>query len=270
MVPGGADNKTTSGGELLGTSELGGTQGELGPLGCGAPRYLRTQRGTRAGTWSEQDHSRGTSLCFPLGPQWGEGLKLRSGGPLRPHPTVLGSSCSLPCSITTCGSPTPSRQGSAPPWLGTALAQSHRAPGASLLSRIPALPTGALGLIAGHQCPTLSLPFTPSAPGTESFYCILNPPQGLCMCSASCLKQPFPGSQSRLKSYLLGETTLPPSWPNQPHFRLHQLASTTSWPSHLFTPGSHLQTIRTGSLSAPAGPSAAGPQQVLKSYLLNE
>ena len=139
-----------------------------------------------------------------------------------------------------------------------------------LFRSIPALPTGALGLIAGHQCPTLSLPFTPSAPGTESFYCILNPPQGLCMCSASCLKQPFPGSQSRLKSYLLGETTLPPSWPNQPHFRLHQLASTTSWPSHLFTPGSHLQTIRTGSLSAPAGPSAAGPQQVLKSYLLNE
>lgn len=221
----------------MGTSELGGTQGEVRPLGCGAPCYFRTQHGTRVGTWSEQDHSQATSLCFPLGPQWGEGLKLRSGGPLRPHPTVLRSSCSLPCSTTTCGSPAPSRQGSDPPWPGTALTWSHRAP-CSLGSQH--LPAGALGLIAGHPCPTLSLPFTPSAPGTESFYCILNPPQALCMCSASCLKQPFPGSQSRLKSYLMGETTPPPSWPNQPHFRLPQLASATSWPSHLFTPGSHL------------------------------
>lgn len=145
------------GGGAVGNIRAGRDSGELGPLGCGAPRYLRTQRGTRAGTWSEQDHSQATSLCFPLGPQWGQGLKLRSGGPLRPHPTVLGSSCSLPCSTTTCGSPTPSRQGSAPLWPGTALAQSHRGPGASLLSRIPALPAGALGLIAGHPCPTLSL-----------------------------------------------------------------------------------------------------------------
>lgn len=145
------------------TSELGGTQGEVRPLGCAAPCYFRTQRGTRVGTWSEQDHSQATSLCFPLGPQWGEGLKLRSGGPLRPHPTVLRSSCSLPCSTTTCGSPAPSRQGSDPPWPGTALAWSHRAP-CSLGSQH--LPAGALGLIAGHPCPTLSLPFTPSAPGT--------------------------------------------------------------------------------------------------------
>ena len=136
--------------------------------------------------------------------------------------------------------PSTSRQGSAPPWPGTALAWSHRAPGPCCSLGSQHLPAGVLGLIAGHPCPTLSLPFTPSAPSTESFYCSLNPPQGLCMCLSSCLKQPFPGSQSRLKSYLLGETTPPPSWPNQPRFRLHQLASATSWPSHLFTPGSHL------------------------------
>ena len=209
MVPGRADNKTTSGGELLGTLELGRAQGELRPLGCEAPCYLRTQRGTRVGTWSEQDHSQATSLCFPLGPQWGQGLKLRSGGPLRPHPTVLRSNCSLPCSTTTCGSPAPSRQGSAPPWPGSALAWSHWAPGPCCSLGSQHLPSGALGLIAGHPCPTLSLPFTPSAPGTESFYCILNPPQGLCMCLASCLKQPFPGSQSRLRSYLPGNHPAP-------------------------------------------------------------
>lgn len=113
-------------------------------------------------------------------------------------------------------------------------------PQGSLLSRIPAPSSRSLGADRRTSMPHPVSPFHSLCSRHSPFTAFLNPPQALCMCSASCLKQPFPGSQSRLKSYLMGETTPPPSWPNQPHFRLHQLASATSWPSHLFTPDSHL------------------------------